>query len=190
MYAKLILIYANSSIRIALLKLNTSNLAMTLCIRKYIEQIKKFFQLNYYYISYYWLQQIQIAAPMISCFLLKVKFSPSQIAVLTWKKCIFWNSVFPPSPPPKFIKIRPNKKLLLFWLTSFEIKVSCRKIKLWSWRYSQLDRVSRDFWCLKSASLPKFMKLTYSWQLAFLKNTLCSFSTQVSPRLAQDFWLS
>ena len=92
--------------------------------------------------------------------------------------------------PPKFVKIRPNKKLLLFWLTSFEIKVSCRKIKLWSWRYSQLDRVSRDFWCLKSASLPKFMKLTYSWELAFLKNTLCSFSTQVSPRLAQDFWLS
>lgn len=74
-----------------------------------------------------------------------------------------------------------NLKLSLFWITSFEIKVSYRKNKLWSWRYSELVSLSRDFWCLKISST-KSMKLTYSWKLAFVKNTACSFSTQVNRR--------
>ena len=62
---------------------------MALCIRKYIKEMRKFFQLNNYYISYYWLLQMQFVAPMISCFLLKLKFFPSQIADPDLKICIF-----------------------------------------------------------------------------------------------------
>ena len=88
-YGKPILIYTNSPIRTALLKLKTSCLTMALCIRKYIKEMRKFFQLNNYYISYYWLLQMQFVAPMISCFLLKLKFFPSQIADPDLKICIF-----------------------------------------------------------------------------------------------------
>ena len=53
---------------------------------------------------------------MISCFLLKVKFSPSQIVDPDLKKMYFLEfGTF----PPKFVKIRPNEKLKTFTILTY-----------------------------------------------------------------------
>ena len=54
---------------------------------------------------------MQFVAPMLSCFLLKVKFSPIQISETDLKKYIFDGIPYLFS---KFVKIRPNKKKLRF----------------------------------------------------------------------------
>ena len=114
---------------------------------------------------------------------------PFESKIFSFANCGYWleKNVFffwiPYFSPQNLLKLdsRKNLKLLLFWITSFQIKVSYRKNKLWSWRFSELVSVSRDFWYLKISST-KSMKLTYSWKLAFVKNTVCSFSTQVNRR--------